>query len=198
MELLLNPLQNYIEKGGFVLIPILITSVFMWTFIFERILWFKKACKNDISVNEISEILSGSKTCPAKKGLNAFLVKKYLNKKTGIRKKDIKIIDQSLMEVQKNLNSYIAAISILAAVSPLFGLLGTVTGMISTFDVISFFGTGNPKAMASGISQALITTQTGLLTAIPGMFMAVIISGKAKRAKDSLNEAAMIIKRSIK
>lgn len=198
MELLLNPLQNYIEKGGFVLLPILISSVFMWTFIFERIFWFKKACKNDISVNEISQILTSAKLHPAKKGLNAFLIQKYMDKKTGVRKKDLKIIDQSLMEIQKNLNSYIAAISILAAVSPLFGLLGTVTGMISTFDVISFFGTGNPKAMASGISQALITTQTGLLTAIPGMFMAVVISGKAKRAKDGLNEAAMIIKRSIK
>jgi len=198
MELIFIPLQNYIQKGGFVLIPILIYSVFMWTFIFERIFWFKKACTNDISINEISKIISGTKSLHAKKGINAFLLEKYLSKKTGVRKKDLKIIDQSMMEIKKNLYSYIAAISILAAVSPLFGLLGTVTGMINTFDVISFFGTGNPKAMAGGISQALITTQTGLLTAIPGMLMAVILSGKAGRAEDSLNEAAMTIKRSIK
>jgi hypothetical protein len=56
---------------------------------------------------------------------------------------------------------------VLAAVAPLLGLLGTVTGMIATFDVLAVFGTGNAKAMAGGISEALITTQTGLLVALP-------------------------------
>jgi biopolymer transport protein ExbB len=59
------------------------------------------------------------------------------------------------------------------------GLLGTVTGMIATFDVLSVFGTGNAKAMAGGISEALITTQTGLLVAIPGLYMKGFLDRRA-------------------
>jgi biopolymer transport protein ExbB len=198
MEAFFNPIQNYITKGGLVIYPILVSSVVMWTFIFERLFWFKSACEKDISVKDLPGILNTGKLKNGYKGLNAFLVNGYLIRKTGAKEKDLKIVDQALMETQKGLNAYIAAISILAAVSPLFGLLGTVTGMMSTFDVISFFGTGNPKAMANGISEALITTQTGLLTAIPGMFMAVVISGKAKRASDHLEQCAMVIKRSVR
>jgi biopolymer transport protein ExbB len=57
-------------------------------------------------------------------------------------------------------------------VAPLLGLLGTVSGMVKTFVVIAEFGTGNARALASGISEALITTQTGLVVAVPGLFMA--------------------------
>jgi biopolymer transport protein ExbB len=63
----------------------------------------------------------------------------------------------------------LAVIGVLAAMAPLMGLLGTVTGMITTFDILAIFGTGNVKAMAGGISESLITTQTGLIVAIPGL-----------------------------
>jgi biopolymer transport protein ExbB len=56
---------------------------------------------------------------------------------------------------------------VIAGAAPLLGLLGTVTGMISLFEVITHYGTGDPKILAGGISEALITTQTGLATAIP-------------------------------
>ena len=76
---------------------------------------------------------------------------------------------------------HIGAIAVLAAVAPLLGLLGTVGGMITTFTVIAKFGTGNAKALASGISEALITTQTGLVVAVPGLFLASYLQRRSDR-----------------
>lgn len=83
----------------------------------------------------------------------------------------------------------------MAAVSPLFGLLGTVIGMITTFDIISIFGTGNARAMAGGISQALITTQTGLLIAIPGFYMRNFLSGRVENLKRRIASTGIHLKR---
>ena len=68
---------------------------------------------------------------------------------------------------EKNLST----VKLLAAVAPLLGLLGTVIGMIETFQAITLFGTGDPKLMADGISQALVTTMLGLITAVPLLFI---------------------------
>ena len=99
------------------------------------------------------------------------------------------------MVERARLDRSLAVISSLAGVAPLLGLLGTVIGMIETFNVISIFGTGNAKAMANGISVALITTETGLLVAIPGVFLASMLLRKAKRFKMQLEEDASILDR---
>jgi biopolymer transport protein ExbB len=99
------------------------------------------------------------------------------------------------MQERLMLKRNLSVIAILAAVAPLFGLLGTVTGMMTTFDVIGIFGTGNAKAMAGGISEALITTQSGLLVAIPGLFMSEMLNRKNNRMEGSLNELVLTLKR---
>ncbi len=66
-----------------------------------------------------------------------------------------------------------------AAVAPLLGLLGTVTGIIKTFDLMQVFGAGDPKPLISGISEALITTELGLILAIPAMIIHAFLSRKA-------------------
>ena len=76
-------------------------------------------------------------------------------------------------------------------------VLGTVTGMMTTFDVIALFGTGNARAMAGGISEALITTQSGLLVAIPGLLMSAFLIRRADRLEDRLDELIMTLKRHI-
>lgn len=189
---------SYLIKGGIVVIPIIINSIAMWTFIFARLIWFHNIKKRDLDFGDITKILNLGKISPQYQGIKSYLIRDFLMKKTGDPVLDKKIAEESFIKLNQVFDKHIAVITILAAVSPLFGLLGTVTGMIETFDVITFFGTGNPRAMAAGISEALVTTQTGLLAAIPGMFMAVYLSRKAKRAKDSAQEAVMIIKRSIK
>lgn len=95
------------------------------------------------------------------------------------------------MREQPTLDRFGAAILIAAAVGPLLGLLGTVTGMISTFDVITEYGNGNPKLLAGGISEALVTTEFGLMVAIPMLLIGNMLSGWAQRIKDDIDSAAL-------
>lgn len=83
---------------------------------------------------------------------------------------------ETLLAVKPKLERGIAFITLAASVAPLLGLLGTVTGMIETFKLLTLFGTGDAKSLSSGISQALITTEYGLVVAIPSLIMGAIIS----------------------
>jgi len=84
----------------------------------------------------------------------------------------------------------IATIKVLAAIAPLMGLLGTVTGMIGTFQAITLFGTGDPKLMAGGISQALVTTVLGLVVSIPLLLSHSLLNGRATLLTKILGEQA--------
>ena len=86
--------------------------------------------------------------------------------------------DEVLLTVNGNLSWGVNWIKFLAAVAPLLGLLGTVIGMIETFQAITVFGTGDPKQMAGGISQALVTTMLGLIFAAPLLAMYTLLSEK--------------------
>jgi biopolymer transport protein ExbB len=79
---------------------------------------------------------------------------------------------EAVLSETPKLESGLTLLKIIAAVAPLMGLLGTVTGMIITFQAITIFGAGDPKAMAGGISSALVTTVLGLLVAIPTVLAA--------------------------
>jgi biopolymer transport protein ExbB len=100
---------------------------------------------------------------------------------------ELKMSEGILKETPK-LESGLTILKIIAAVAPLMGLLGTVTGMIITFQAITIFGAGDPKAMAGGISGALVTTVLGLLVAIPTVLLHTIVNGRAQRIIHILNE----------
>jgi len=97
-------------------------------------------------------------------------------------------LDEQLAEESSRLNRGLATVAVLAAVSPLLGLLGTVTGMIETFQSITLFGTGDPKLMSGGISQALVTTQLGLAVAIPLVLFHSLLVGRANRLVEKLGK----------
>ncbi|MFK7830034.1 MAG: MotA/TolQ/ExbB proton channel family protein [Congregibacter sp.] len=97
---------------------------------------------------------------------------------------------EGVMKETPKLESGLTLLKIIAAVAPLMGLLGTVTGMIVTFQAITIFGAGDPKAMAGGISGALITTVLGLLVAIPTVLLHTLVNGRAQRIIHVLNEQA--------
>jgi biopolymer transport protein ExbB len=97
-------------------------------------------------------------------------------------------LDEQLGEESSLLNRGLPTVAVLAAVSPLLGLLGTVTGMIETFQQITLFGTGDPKMMSGGISQALVTTQLGLSVAIPLVLFHSLLSGRANRLVEKLGK----------
>ena len=97
-------------------------------------------------------------------------------------------LDEAVLAEMPALERGNGVIKLLAATSPLLGLLGTVTGMILTFQAISLFGTGDPKLMAGGISQALVTTVLGLVVAIPLLFSHSVIAYMARSIVQRLDE----------
>jgi len=99
-------------------------------------------------------------------------------------------MSEGVMRETPKLESGLTLLKIIAAVAPLMGLLGTVTGMIITFQAITIFGAGDPKAMAGGISSALVTTVLGLLVAIPTVLLHTVVNGRAQRIIHVLNEQA--------
>jgi biopolymer transport protein ExbB len=101
------------------------------------------------------------------------------------------IISEAILHESPHLNRFGSAILVIAAVAPLLGLLGTVTGMITTFDIITEFGTGDPKLLSSGISIALVTTEVGLAVAIPALIFGNLLSGWAESIKEDMERAAL-------
>jgi len=189
---------EYLRPGGIIVVPIILISILMWTLIIERVLYLKRQMQGDLDLKEAVEMVKGKKMHYLNsKGLRFRVVKGFLAERTGKRKLDQSILYLSAKREFPHLRRHLSIIGALAAISPLLGLLGTVMGMITTFNVISQFGTGNAKALAGGISEALITTQTGLLVAIPGVYMSNFLNQQAKLLKNRLNELIMTLKRYI-
>jgi biopolymer transport protein ExbB len=97
-------------------------------------------------------------------------------------------LDEAILREAPRLERWQGWIKVLAAIAPLLGLLGTVVGMIRTFQAITLFGTGDPKLMAGGISQALVTTVLGLIVAIPLVLLHSLVSSRSKMLVDILEE----------
>ena len=97
-------------------------------------------------------------------------------------------LSEAIMKEIPKLTSWLMGLKIVSVVAPLAGLLGTVLGMIATFQSITLFGAGDPKLMAGGISQALVTTVCGLVVAIPIVLLHTIAASKAKRVEEILEE----------
>ncbi|HNP36432.1 MAG TPA: MotA/TolQ/ExbB proton channel family protein [Woeseiaceae bacterium] len=93
---------------------------------------------------------------------------------------ELKLSEAALKEMP-GLTKGLLLIKVISVVAPLMGLLGTVTGMIQTFQVITLYGAGDPKLMAGGISQALVTTVLGLVVAIPMVLLHTVVSGQSKK-----------------
>ncbi len=98
------------------------------------------------------------------------------------------LLDEAILREIPPLERGQALVKLITAVAPLLGLLGTVTGMIQTFQAISLFGTGDPKLMASGISQALVTTLLGLSVAIPLLFLHSLLVNRSRTIIQILEE----------
>jgi biopolymer transport protein ExbB len=119
------------------------------------------------------------------------------NKSADVETLELKLGEAVFKETPK-LTRTLLFIKIISVVAPLLGLLGTVTGMIVTFQAITLFGTGDPKLMAGGISQALVTTVLGLTVAIPTVLLHTLVSGRSKRILHILQEqsAGIVAERS--
>ncbi len=136
--------------------------------------------------------------CDRFKGSTARVVKAAVRNLDRDRDHLEDIVSESILHESSTLNRFGAIILVIAAVAPLLGLLGTVTGMITTFDIITEFGTGDPKLLSGGISIALVTTELGLAVAIPMLLVGNILSGWAESIKDDMEKGALRVINSYK
>jgi biopolymer transport protein ExbB len=125
------------------------------------------------------------------KGATARVLKATVRNLDGDREHVEDVVAESIMHESGRLDHFGSAIMVIAAVSPLLGLLGTVTGMIATFDIITEFGTGDPKLLSGGISIALVTTELGLIVAIPMLLLGNLLSSWAEKIKDAMEHSAL-------
>ncbi len=129
---------------------------------------------------------------PGKNPLGRILSVYEENKQQDTETLELKLGEAVLREVPK-INRGLSFLKIVAAIAPLMGLLGTVTGMIVTFQAITLFGAGDPKLMAGGISQALVTTVLGLTVAIPTLLLHNLLQTRAEQISDILQQEGVAI-----
>jgi biopolymer transport protein ExbB len=98
---------------------------------------------------------------------------------------------EKMLDTRLKLQSYLPFVALAASAAPLLGLLGTVTGMINTFKLITVFGSGDARTLSSGISEALVTTEFGLIVAIPSLLLYAFLSRKARRLTDLMEKTAV-------
>lgn len=156
--------QVFLEKGGPAFWSILLVSFVMWMLIIERY-WYLYFSYPPL-FKQIRIAWQSYKNSHA----------------SGSKRKRDNLLNQLKMSVRE----YLHSIQALSRALPLLGLLGTVIGMIQTFDVIAVFGNGNARGMASGISLALLTTMSGLVTALSGLYFSANLN---ERARVLLDEA---------
>lgn len=170
MEILTDGLfriQLLMESGGTVLWLILFTSILMWTLIIERyvFVYFQHP-------QRVKKLIAEWQQRQDRRSWYAHQIRQGL-------------IAESRIALQR----YLMSIRTLTVALPMLGLLGTVNGMIQTFDVMTVFGTGNTRGMAGGISVALITTMGGLLTALSGLYFSTQLTQRVSREIDNVADA---------
>ena len=153
-------LLDFFDRGGPVIFILFVVAIIMITLLVERLIFFINDLKK-LSDERVSEVKEFS------------LDNKWIRNK--IKLKNISILNS---QSSKNL----LTIQGLIALCPLLGLLGTVTGMIEVFDIMAITGTGNARAMASGIARATLPTMTGLFISIVGLFLLTAIKSSIEKA----------------
>ena len=173
---LLNPsiafdaLRDFLGAGGEVLVVIMITTFFMWALIIERLMYW-----------------GGAHAGVAKKAQRAWAARTD-HKSWYAHAVRERLISETTQEASR-FNNVIRA---LVAVTPLLGLLGTVTGMVSVFDVMAVTGSSNARLMAAGISKATIPTMAGLVASLSGLIFINAFDRNVQKASGQISDDLLI------
>ncbi len=157
--------RDFMEKGGDVLWAILLLAVWLWWVILERYWYFLREHRQSIDTYQ--------KNWLARADHSSWYARKQ-------RRQWMSELDCQMLKNMKLIPTLIALL-------PMFGLMGTVTGMIQVFDVMAFMGSGNPRAMADGVSAATIPTMAGMVVAIIAIPFATALDRRYKKEVRQLN-----------
>ena len=194
-------LAERIKNGGPIVWPILAIGVLAFIIVIERTVFLKRVHTNtDRIMGTVNELaLQGKwKECEEiakdKKGRPVHnVLKAGIYARAEEREIQESILQEAILKELPRLERFLPALNIMGAIAPLLGLLGTVTGMISTFHVITLYGTGDPRMMSGGISEALVTTMLGLAVAIPLMLAHTFLSRRVNHIVGDMEEKAVAL-----
>jgi len=167
---LINAVSKLLGTGGNVLWLIFLVSICLWSLLCERLIYLKLIYPK-LQHSCLIQWQQQSNHCQSKE---RFYIKSYL-----------------ISDAKMNMEKTLIVIKMLIAICPMLGLLGTVIGMIHVFDVMAVTGTGNARAMASGISQATISTMAGMIIAISGLYFHLLIK---RMIKDNLHHLRLLLR----
>jgi len=194
----MQPIIEYIRQGGPFMFPIIFGTLWALTLLVERTIFYLQTGANlSRQINSIFTLLNkndveGTKSFLAgQKGIVKNVLTTALEESSLSTERVAEKMEVVLTEQLPGYSRYLNLLASLAGLMPIFGLLGTVSGMITTFRVISLHGTGDAQAMASGIAEALITTQAGLVAAAPMMLGHVLLTARLKKITDKTREACV-------
>jgi len=209
MQSIGDTILSFFRSGGIVMFPLLLASVIALSIVIEKLINLRrKAVMRPKLLDMIkkmiieSDYFGASTVCDENPCAMTEIIHAAVENR-DLSREEIKeaIIDTGRQHIPV-LERYLGILGSIASVSPLLGLLGTVTGMIKVFSVISRVGVGNAEALSGGISEALITTATGLVIAIPTLIMYNYLVDKAENVlleieKESIKIMNMIIKNQV-
>jgi biopolymer transport protein ExbB len=190
-----------VRAGGPIVWPIIGLAVVALLIVLARIVFLNRIHANtDRFMGEVNEYAARGDWAAAedlvtRHGKRRSPVIAVIKAGLSVRKQDREtqesVLQEAILHEMPRVESGLSVLAVLGAVAPLLGLLGTVTGMINTFRVITLFGTGDPKLMSGGISEALVTTELGLMVAIPIMLAHTFLSRRADHIIGDMEEKAV-------
>jgi len=189
---------EYIRQGGIFMYPIIIGTLWALTLLIERSIFYLQTGANlSRQIHTVFSHLGRNDTeqCRSyligQRGIIRNVISVALEQTSQPPERVAEKMEVILTEQLPGYSRYLNLLASLAGLMPIFGLLGTVSGMILTFRVISLHGTGDAQAMASGIAEALITTQAGLVAAAPIMLGHVLLTSRLRKITDKTREACV-------
>ncbi len=189
-------IRTVFSSGGVIMYPLFALSTVIWAVVLYRLLVLRREPVDGYLITQ--EVLHACRQGGVEAG------REVLQRHRGLLRDFIGAVieqdtpnaadaDAALLAADQRLTGAHQYLRVLVNIAPLLGLLGTVIGMMSTFAAIGLFGTGDPRALSGGISQALLTTQAGLCVALPGMFGRIWIERLETRIRADLERTRLTI-----
>lgn len=189
---------EFLKQGGWPMVPLGLCSVLALSIIFERLFALRKSKVLEYAIQRLVENYSGEasaetalRLCEGLQSPFAKIVEEVIRGRHLDRAQALNTLEAVGRTQVGRLERGLTLLEIIAGISPLIGLLGTVLGMVTVFDAISAEGMGNPQVLSEGISKALITTVAGLSVAIPALAFHSLLSRRVEELATVMHDRAV-------
>jgi biopolymer transport protein ExbB len=184
------------RAGGYVMWPILALALVGLFVLVERGIVLRRV-HTDRLMREVGQSMAGgawneaAEACRKHRGAVSRVLETIIDNRDLARQQLEDLVAEAILGERPTLERFLPAVNVVAVVAPLLGLLGTVTGMIATFSIITEHGTGDPRLLSGGISEALLTTEFGLIVAIPALLAHALLASRVDHILSNMETQAL-------